>query len=325
MKKIAFLAILLAALIVTNLAAGGRGQAADPEAWPTRDVSLVVAFMAGSDADINTRALARGLESRFNVRFPITNVAGGNASIGMGQVMGARPDGYTFVALQTASLMGNVTTGLVDFCFRDMAPVAIFGRQAGETIIVPADSPYRTFNDLISATRARPDTIRLAIVTGGAVYIASVIMRVGGAQFLPVEGGDGPARILQVLGGHADATIAPYSAARSHIEAGTIRPLATLLAQAPSRIQPPIQPAHEVIPNLIINTLFCILGPKGTDPRIIEKFNAAILDVVNNDADFREGYARHNFQDAWALNVADTVAEMERQRANFMQFQRYLK
>ena len=237
----------------------------------------------------------------------------------------AKPDGSAFVFTNTAALSANEATGLVTYGYDAFEPVCIYGRQAGENVIVPADSPYKTFADLLQASKDKPNTVRFGISTGGVIYVASVVMTVaGGAQFVPIEQGDAASRLTALLGGHVDATIVPYSVAREYIEAGKVRSLCTLLAETPSMIKD-VPPARETLPELQLNTLYVVLAPKGTSPEIIEKFNAAILDVVNNDPEYKEAVESYNFQSPWALNVADTNAELKTQRDIYMSFSKYMQ
>ena len=146
----------------------------------------------------------------------------------------------------------------------------------------------------------------------------------GKAQFAAIEQGDAANRLTALLGGHVDATIAPYSVAKEYIEAGQIRSLCTLLHDSPSLIKD-VPPARETLPELEVNTLYVVLAPKGTSPEIVKAFNAAILDVVNNDPEYKEAVESYNFQSPWALNVEDTLAELKTQRDLFMKFSQYMQ
>ena len=57
----------------------------------------------------------------------------------------------------------------------------------GKNIVVPADSPYQSLQDLIQASKDKPNTIKFGISTGGGVYIASVIMAQNGAKFAAIK------------------------------------------------------------------------------------------------------------------------------------------
>ena len=131
---------------------------------------------AGGDTDYMGRQLATALESELGVSVVVTNVTGANGATCMQQYKDGETDGYTFIATNTAALNGNEATGMVDFGYDAFEPVAVYGMQSGENIVVPADSPYNTLEELIEATKANPGQIKLGISTGGGVYILSCVL-----------------------------------------------------------------------------------------------------------------------------------------------------
>jgi len=314
----------LALVLVFCMTAVFAANVAAADTWrPTGTVSVIVTHGAGGDTDYNGRLLSRLLEEHFGVTFVVFNVTGSNGAIAMEQYRNATPDGYTLIMTNTAALVGNEATGLVNFGYDAFEVVGIFGRQAGENIIVPANSPYYTLEDLILSSQANPNTIRFGISLGGGVYIASIIMEESyDAQFVLMDQGDASARMASLLGGHVDATIVPYSGARAHIEAGSVRSLATLLSESPSLV-PDIPPASATHPTLVLNTLYAVLAPNGTDIAITQALNDAILYIVHNNEEYREAVNRFNFQDPWALSIDDSITELRQQRDLFMQFAEY--
>ena len=316
---------LIAALLVVALCAAYAPSLAEAADWPNGNINAIITHAAGGDTDYNARLLCRLVEKKLGVKLIPTNLTGSNGAIAMTEYKDAEPDGSAFVFTNTAALNGNEATGLVDYGYEAFEPVALFGKQAGENIIVAADSPYKNLSDLIKASQDNPNTIKFGISTGGGVYIASVVLAIAGkAQFAAIEQGDAANRLTALLGGHVDATIAPYSVAKEYIEAGQIRSLCTLLHDSPSLIKD-VPPARETLPELEVNTLYVVLAPKGTSPEIVKAFNAAILDVVNNDPEYKEAVESYNFQSPWALNVEDTLAELKTQRDLFMKFSQYMQ
>lgn len=210
-------------------------------------------------------------------------------------------------------------TGVSDFSYEAFEPVAIYGRQSGENIIVMADSPYNTLQDLIDATQAAPGTITFGISTGGGVYIAATILNANGLEANFMDQGDANSRLVALLGGNSQATDAPYAIVKEYIEAGQVKSLCTLLGERPTLI-PDIPTASETVPDCVINTLYACLAPKGTDPAIVEKLNAAIMDITTNDVEYREECLSYNLQDPWSLSVADTLTELKTQRDTFMKY-----
>lgn len=294
--------------------------------WPTKSINMIITHGAGGDTDYNARLISRFLEKELGVSVVPINVTGSNGAIALAQYKDEKPDGYTFVLTNTASLTGNEATGLSNFGYSSFEPVSIYAKQAGENIIVSGNSPYNTLSDLINASIAKPNTIKFGISTGGGVYTASVIMEhSAGSKFAIMESGDAATRLTDLLGGHVDATIAPYSVAKEYIEAGQVKSLCTLLKDRPALIHD-IPTASELgYKELILNTLYVCLAPKGTNPKITETLNKAILHIVNTNPEYKKEVNRYNFQQPWALSVPDTLKELNAQRTRFMKFSEYLK
>jgi tripartite-type tricarboxylate transporter receptor subunit TctC len=260
----------------------------------------------------------------LGVSIPVSNVTGGNGSIANAQYKDGNPDGYTFLITNTVALSGNEATGLSNFGYDSFTPVAIFGKQSGENLIVPANSPYKTMQEFINASKAKPDTIKYAISTGGGAYISYVIMsQAGGAKVVPIDAGDGAARMAAILGEHVDAGIVPYATAKEYIEAGKVRTLATFMGESPTYLKD-IPPAKDIIPEAVLPTMYVMLAPKGANPVAVETINKAILNIINSNAEYRTECERFNLQAPFALNVQDTVKELEAQRKHFMIFSKFL-
>lgn len=303
-------AMALTAIPMTSMAA---------EDWPEKTINFICTHGAGGDTDYMARLLARKLEEKTGVSVVVNNVTGSNGAIAMTEYKDGDTDGYTFVLTNTAALSGNAATGLSDFGYEAFEPVAIYGKQSGENILVPADAPYDTLEDLIQASIDAPGSINFGISTGGGVYIASVILaQSAGAQFNVIDAGDAAERLTSLLGGHVDVTIAPYSNAKEYIENGDIKSLCTLLGESPALI-PDVPPACETgCEDLVMNTMYACLAPKGTDAALVEAMNAAIKDIVDNDEEWKEEVNSFCFQDPYCLTVEETVEEMKAQYDLFM-------
>ena len=286
---------------------------------------MIMTHGAGGDTDYNGRLISRFLEKKLGVSVVPSNVTGSNGGIALAQYKDAKPDGYTFIMTNTTALSGNEATGLSNFGYDSFEPVAIYGKQSGENIIVPADSPYATLDDLIRISKEKPNTVRFGISTGGGVYIASVILAQSGAQFAVMDQGDGAARMTALIGKHVDATIVPYATAKQYIESGRVKTLATLLSDPPSLLKHIPAASKAGVPDLIMNTMYVCLAPKGTDPAVVKKLNDAILEVVGTSEEYKKECQKFNLQDPWALNVPETVAELKKQREHFMKFSKYLR
>ncbi len=327
MKKLISMLLVLCILMLLFAGCSGdsSGNDSGSEDWPNKPLTFIVTHGAGGDTDYNARLMSRMLEDELGVAVAVNNVTGSNGAIALTQYKDENPDGYTFVFTNTAALTGNEATGISDFGFDAFEPVSVYGRQSGENIIVPADSPYENLDQLIEASKANPGSIRFGVSTGGGVYIASVILeQAGGSKFQVIESGDAAERVTSLLGGHVDATIAPYSTVKEYIENGDVKALSTLLEEPPTLI-PDIPSASETLEELKLNTYYVALAPKGTDSEIVEKLNDAILKIVNENQEYSEEVERYNLQAPWALSVSDSIEELSQQRDRFMRYSEFLR
>ncbi len=347
MKKstLAILAVVVIAVIAIGIGVSGRGTSekkaevaatsapattseekpAESAAakWPTKTITIYMTHGAGGDTDYMGRQLASALEKKLGVSVVVVNVTGANGATCMQQYKDGETDGYTFIATNTAALNGNEATKMVDFGYNAFEPVAVYGMQSGENIVVRASSPYNTLADLIEASKENPGQIKFGISNGGGVYILSCILtNLGGAKFNIVETGDGANRLASLLGNATDATSLPYSTAADYIEKGELRSLCTVLSKAPDLI--PDQPAgSELIPELKLDTEYVVLAPKGTPAEIVKAMNDAILEATATE-EWKKMVNDYCFQNPFVLNVEETNANLKEQRELFLGFVPFL-
>lgn len=307
MKKLAYALILVAIWASSCFAAE----------WPAKTINIYVTHAAGGDTDYMARQLGAQLEKILGVSVELSNVTGANGATCMQQYRNGDKDGYTFIATNTAALNGNEATGMVDFGYTAFEPVAVYGIQSGENIVVPASSPYKNLKDLIDASIANPGQIRLGISMGGGVYImACVLTNIGKAQFNIIETGDAANRLTALLGNAIDATSLPYSSAADYIEKGQLRSLCTVLSKAPKLL--PGQPAaSELIPELKLDTEYAILVPKNTPAEIVKAMNAAIMKACSTP-EWKKIVNDFSFQDPFFFDVPGSIENLKAQRDLFM-------
>lgn len=323
-------AILLSGIMAVTALTGcqlGSGRSGSSEgSWPEKDITIICTHDAGGDTDYNARLMSRMLEEELGVSVVVNNVTGSNGAIALAQYKDETPDGYTFVMTNTACLTGNLATGLSDFGYEAFEVVGIYGKQAGENIIVPADSPYQTLEDLVNASIENPGAIKFGISTGGGIYIASTILeKEYNAQFNIIDAGDGASRMTSLLGGHVDVTAVSYSAAKEYIENGDVRSLCTFLEETPDLIEGIPTACSQGYENVILNTEYVCLAPKGTDEAVVKAMNDAMMNIIENNEEYKEEVNSYNFQEPFGLSPEDSVEELKAQTDRFMEYAEFLK
>src|SRR5438477_12313942 len=146
-------------LVQAALANAAFGQ----PAWPTRNVTIIVPFPAGGQADLAARPVALALERILGKPFLVDNRAGGaGGSIGNAAAARAEPDGYTLLmTLSSVAVLPEADRLFerpVAYELSQFAPVARV--LADPTLLaVPASAPWKTLQDFVDDAKTRPGEI----------------------------------------------------------------------------------------------------------------------------------------------------------------------
>ena len=261
--------------------------------YPTRPIKLIVPFPPGGGTDILSRVVAQKVADNNKWTIVADNRPGAGGNIGVDAAAKAAPDGYTLVMGQTSNLAINpsLQKKMPYDSQKDLAPVALVG-QGPVAIVVRAESPYKTFADLIAAAKAKPGTITMASPGNGTVaHLAGVqLMNVAGVKFehIPYKGAG--AAIPDLLGGNVDFFMSSVPTVQSHVAGGKMRALAVTSAKR-SPVLPDAPAIGETYKGFDAVTWFGILAPAGTPKPVIAKLNAEINKALH-DPKVRETIAK---------------------------------
>jgi tripartite-type tricarboxylate transporter receptor subunit TctC len=169
------------------------------DTFPSRAVSMVVAFPPGGQADVVGRPVAAVLDRLWRVPVPITNRGGAAGEIGNGFVARSAPDGYTLLmGLSSMTFLPEAAriNGRTPAYTPDMlTPIALFSADP-TVLVVPAASPIRTIEEFIAEVRAKPGQIAYSSAGNySALHVPmAMLSQAAGLQMLhvPFQGG-GPA------------------------------------------------------------------------------------------------------------------------------------
>lgn len=203
-------------------------QSAAPLDYPTKDITVIVPFSAGGNADLSMRALCNTANDLglFNGHtLVVENVGGGGAVIGQTQAFEAAPDGYTLM-LYTSSVINNDIFNETIYRYDDFLPIAGYNPDP-EVVYCPADAPYNTLQEFFDWA-AQQDTV-LASTPGHTTGHHIRLMNMAedkGFNFEYLHTDSAAEQLLQVMGGQADISMNTVGATKSAYEDGTIKILA---------------------------------------------------------------------------------------------------
>src|SRR5687768_2841544 len=197
-------AVLVVAMVL------GVAQAEDP--YPTRPVSMVVAFPPGGLADNTARPVAAALERLLKQPVIVVNKAGAAGAVGYQTAASSKPDGYTLLmALVSVSVLPEVDKlfGRAPNYTRDQFTGIARINADPSMLVVRMDTPWKTFKDFVDDAKKRPGEIVFSSsgLYGAAHVPVEMIMQATGIKLrhLPTTGG-GP-MMNAILGGHSQAVM----------------------------------------------------------------------------------------------------------------------
>ncbi|MGU3495883.1 Bug family tripartite tricarboxylate transporter substrate binding protein [Xanthobacteraceae bacterium A53D] len=248
--------------------------------YPDRPITLIVPFAAGSATDNITRALASRLSSKLGVAVVVDNRPGANGIIGTTNGAKAVNDGYTLVAVTGTTIAQNPWMfkrlsydPLVDF-----EPIA---RLGGFTlaILVRADSPYNTYDDLIQAIKAKAD-ISYATSYGMQTVCGQTVGRDAGGEVLSVPYKSSPQSILDLMGGTFTFVCSDLATGLGSVISNKTKALAVLMPEG-SRYLPNVSPVQKTWPSFPpLQSWVGVVVPKGVAPDRMKILSDAINEVA---------------------------------------------
>jgi len=278
MKKVILLAAAIAAF----------ATAAQAQQFPTRPVTLIVPWPAGGSTDIGMRALAAATEKHLGQSIVIENKPGAAGTIGPANMAAsARPDGYTVAQLPiTVFRIPFIQKTSFDPAKDFTYIVHVTGYTFG--VVVKADAPWKTFNELIEYARANPGKLNYGTPGAGTSLHITMeqIAKMKGIKWTQVPFKGVAESMNALLGGHIDVTSDSTGWAGA-VNAGSARLLVTWGAQR-TKNWPDVPILKEVGIDLISNSPFGIGGPKGMDPAVVK---------ILHDA-FKKGMEEQSYKDA---------------------------
>ena len=256
--------------------------AAFAQAYPSRPITLIVPWPAGGSTDRHLRALAEIASKHLGQNVIVQNQPGGGGTTGPGNMaLQAKPDGYTIAQfpmgmLRIPHMQKTQWNPLTDFSFI----LGVSGYTFG--FVVKSDSPYKSFKDYIEAARKAPGKIDFGSTGNGTsphLLIEEVADNAGvQLNHIPFKGNADQMQAL--LGGHVMAA-SDATGWDKFVDGGQMRLLVTFGDQRTKR-WPQVPTAKELGYNVVGNSPYGLVGPKGMDPAVMKTLHDAFKKAMDD-------------------------------------------
>jgi tripartite-type tricarboxylate transporter receptor subunit TctC len=283
-------------LSISLVVAAGVALAANAalaQDYPTRSIRWLQGFAPGGNADAISRLLSDEMSKSFKQTITVEAKPGAGGNLASAEVAKATPDGYTLMLFTTGHVISAAMYKQLPFDpINDFAYLTTVSELPFLIVVNPAKSPHKTFAELVTAAKAKPGslTVGTAGVGTGQHLATELLNSMIGAKVVhvPHRGDSGAVTVL--LSGDIDCIVAPMPAIQGHLQAGTLKALATTAAKPwPGITEVPtiasIVPGYEMIAWTGVATT------KGTPKPVVDKLNAElrrILALPNVQAKLRE-------------------------------------
>ena len=287
---------------------------AQPAAYPTRSVEIIVPYGPGGSTDIVARIVAQKLQDRLGQTFVVLNRPGASGTLGLTAAMRANPDGYTLLNSYTAEavVVPQISKTHKYSMTDDFEPVAVTG-LVPVVLMVSKNIQATNLKDFIAEVRANPGKYTFGGGYGSPPHVIGAWMnklRGLNVQHVPYRGG--AQGINDVVGGHIDMFYGGVAAGKAAIDGGSVKPIA-VTGDARSTALPNVPTFKEAgVPEFDLASWTVMLAPKGTPAEIVALIRketlAALDDPKTREALAKQGVEPSKDQDVRAFLIKERNA-----------------
>ena len=248
--------------------------AAWAQTFPVRPIKLVIAFPAGGPTDITMRQLAENASKILGQPVIIDNKPGAGGTLPAQALQTAQPDGYTLAQMPLGVFRLPYTTKINWDPVKDINYVInVTGYAFG--IVVPADSPFKTWADFVAYAKANPGKLTYGSTgTFTSPHLTTeLIAQKAGIQLQHVPYKGSADLMLATVSGQLMAA-ADSTGFAPQVEAGKLRVLNTWGDKRLAKF-PDAPTLKELGYDTVQNSPFGIGAPKGTPPEVVQKVHDA--------------------------------------------------
>jgi tripartite-type tricarboxylate transporter receptor subunit TctC len=250
--------------------------------YPSKPIRLVVPFAPAGATDILGRIIAERLGAVYGQNVVLDNKPGASGHVGAQIVAKAPGDGYTL-------LIGTIGIHAAYTSYRKLAynpgtelqPVIVIG-EAPNLVLVPANSPYKSFADFLADAKAHPGQVNYASAgAGSSVHMVTALFELASGTRLnhvPYKG-SGPA-LIDLIGGQVQVMFDNMSSGMPHVESGKLRALAVTGGKRDPRFPDVPTIAEAGVPGYSGTSWFTLAAPASVPAALVSKLNRDVQRVL---------------------------------------------
>lgn len=272
-------------LVMAAIAAAATVGVQAQEKWPVKPITYIVPFGAGGTTDVLARLVTSKAGPALGTTFVVESKPGAGGNIGSDYTAKAAPDGYTIQGGTISSHAINVSlySKLPYDPIKHFQPLTMIGFMPN-ILVVRADSPFKTVQDVIAAAKAKPGSINFASSGNGtSQHLSGVFFgQMTGTKMEHVPYKSSAESLMALMGGQGpDIIFENLAPALPHIKAGKLRALGVTSGKRASSL-PDVPAIAESLPGFDVVSWQAIFAPAGVPKPIVDKLSGELIKAVRD-------------------------------------------
>ncbi|TPQ43870.1 MULTISPECIES: Bug family tripartite tricarboxylate transporter substrate binding protein [Cupriavidus] len=255
------------------------------QTYPAKPIRVYVPFPAGGGTDVIAREVSNRVSVTQGWNIVIENKPGSGGNLGVDAAAKAPADGYTLALGQTSNLSVNPTlyARMPYDSVKDLTPISLVA-SAPLVIVVGADSPYKTLQDIMAASKAKPGSLNFASPGNGTVAHLTIelLQKTANVKFTHVPYKGASQATTDLIGGQVQLYAASIPTLLGQIRSGRLRAIAVTSAQRTTDLPQVPTVAESGYKGFESVTWFGFVGPAGIPQPIVTRLNAEINKVLQS-------------------------------------------
>ena len=276
------------------LAASGAAFA-QADAYPSKPITLVIPFAAGSGTDNVGRIVGQRLSERLKQPVIVENRPGANGQIAAEYVAKTKPDGYTLFMTTNTSHSANPSLykTLRYDPIKDFTPIIRTG-ELPFAVAVNNELPVKSVKELIDYAKKNPGKLSYGTPNSTSLVASETLKNQAKIDIVGVPYKSSPQALTDLIGNQIQLYVVDFGSGMQMLKGNRVRPIAVTPARG-SRILPNVPPVSAALPGFDLTSWNGVFGPAGLPKDIVDKLSTEI-NAVLAEKDVQEKLAGAGFE-----------------------------
>lgn len=255
---------------------------AQPGAYPSKAITIVVPLSAGGVTDVVARYVAQKLSETWKSPIVVENKLGAGGGVGAEYVAKAAPDGYTLVmgTVSSHAINASVYPNLRYDNLKDFEPVSLVAAGPNMLVVHPS-VPVKSTAELIAYLKANPDKLNYGSTgVGTSTHVLAELFKMAtGTRMTHVPYKGSSQMMADLVAGQVQLAFDNMPTALAQARAGKVRALGISSAERWPET-PEIPTISETLPDFVATSWQGLFAPKGTPAEIVKRLSSDVQRIL---------------------------------------------